>query len=497
VVDLARQKGLEFRFEPSLAMHNYLIGDSKRLSQILLNFLSNAIKFTEAGSVGVDVVFRPVAGNRVELEFAVVDTGIGIRPEKLDHIFDEFRQADESTTRLFGGTGLGLTISRHLAQLMGGEIGVSSEMGVGSRFWCRLELPVGDEIVAEQMATTEPAPSFGGVTVLLAEDDEINSLVAKELLEHIGLSVVAVRNGVEVLNYFDQGHRADVVLMDVNMPVMDGMEATRRLRERSELETLPIIALTANALADERGRCLGVGMSDFLTKPIDMDLLSGVLEKWVIGNGERLRSTIVVDQSYTSEADDCLLDVAEGLMRSMGDLGLYSKLLSHFVDGAAALRAELEQSLGDRDIPSIEAAVHRLKGSSSQIAAGKLSAAASRIERDIARMSESGDFDALYHLWDLTLTEARQWIKQSALPESNAEQIAKRDDDAGDLAHLKRLLNDGDSAAVDYIEQVHQVIARIDADALVSIRNSIACFDFVAAADALDSVLTLLEAPES
>ncbi len=270
----AKQLGFGVSIDPSLAPR--WLGDPIRLGQILLNLAGNAVKFTERGSVEIVVTPVRVERDAAMIAFTVTDTGIGIDAGTRERLFRSFAQADSSTTRRYGGTGLGLAISRRLAELMGGTLDVVSEPGQGSRFTCTVRLGV----VADQSApgtgrtTARSADRLDGVRVLLVEDNPVNQIVAKAMLGRAGAEVRLAGDGEQAIAQLDQAP-VDVVLMDVQMPVLDGFEATRRLRQDPRWAALPVIAMTANALPDDRLACLNAGMDDYLTKPLDMgDLLS-------------------------------------------------------------------------------------------------------------------------------------------------------------------------------------------------------------------------------
>jgi signal transduction histidine kinase/BarA-like signal transduction histidine kinase len=282
-------KGLELVFETAPDVPARLMGDPLRLAQVLLNFTGNAVKFTERGRVTVTVAVAGRSAGRVQLRLAVTDTGIGIAPEDQARLFQRFQQADTSTTRRFGGTGLGLAISRRLAQLMGGETGVRSEPGSGSCFWFTASLAAAPAVPPppppRQPATTNPAQAeaqahLQGGRVLLVEDNETNQIIASAFLRKVGLEVQVAGDGRAALQALERAS-FDAVLMDVHMPIMDGMEATRALRAKPGLDYLPVIAMTASVRPQDRQRCLEAGMNDFIPKPLDIDAMWRVLLKWI------------------------------------------------------------------------------------------------------------------------------------------------------------------------------------------------------------------------
>ncbi len=276
-------KGLTLAIERSPGLPDWLRGDPLRIGQILINYANNAVKFTEHGGVRVRVSERAREGDRLLLRFEVQDSGIGLTAEQQARLFRSFEQADSSTTRKYGGTGLGLAISKSLAELMGGAVGVSSEPGHGSCFWAELWLEIGQAGDA-QGRRAGPLPSelsaLRGARVLLVDDNDLNREMAAELLEGQGLVVVLAEDGQQALDRLDQA-RFDIVLMDMQMPVLDGLEATRRIRARPEWAGLPVLAMTANAMRSDRERCLAAGMNDHIAKPIEPDELFAQLLHWL------------------------------------------------------------------------------------------------------------------------------------------------------------------------------------------------------------------------
>lgn len=280
----AREKGLELHCEVAATVAPYLRGDAGRIRQILMNLAGNAVKFTERGSVRIQVDSEEQAGWQV-LRFRVQDTGIGIAPAEKARIFDPFTQIDGSARRRQGGTGLGLTICSRLAQRMNGSIEVHSEVGKGSTFVFTVALERAEAIVVPESPRPPQEPTL---RILLAEDNLINQRIAMQMLERLGHHVVAVGTGLEVLSLSAEQH-FDAVLMDVQMPELDGLGATRAIRERERFagRRLPIIALTAHAMAGDQEDCLAAGMDDYVPKPVDLEALRAALGRALANNQNR------------------------------------------------------------------------------------------------------------------------------------------------------------------------------------------------------------------
>jgi PAS domain S-box-containing protein len=278
---LAQARGLSFKIDVAEDVPAWVVGDPVRLRQILSNYLTNALKFTESGSVAVQV--RRLDEEHIRIE--VSDTGPGISAEMQARLFQPFTQADESTTRRFGGTGLGLSICRELAALMGGQVGCESTPGQGSTFWAELPLSAAPTPISTQLREARDNEDLKGLRVLMVEDNPVNMMIAVALLEQWGLEVAQASDGsqaVEAINAAaSMGKPYDAVLMDVQMPVMSGHEATRHVRRRFSAEELPIVALTAAALVSERDEALAAGMNEFLTKPIDAPRLRQALVRLI------------------------------------------------------------------------------------------------------------------------------------------------------------------------------------------------------------------------
>ena len=282
VAERARAKGLTLTFEPPPPLR--LHGDATRLRQALLNYANNAVKFAEAGSVTLRVLPLEELADEVLLRFEVADTGIGIAPETMARLFASFEQADNTTTRKYGGTGLGLVIVRKLAQLMGGDAGAVSEPGRGSTFWftARLRKSAGQSLALEDDSNAERRlkEDYPGSRILLVEDEPVNREIVLMLLEEAGQAVDVAEDGAAAVA-LATSNDYDLILMDMQMPQLDGLAATQRIRAIPGRDGTPIVALTANAFAEDRQRCIDAGMNDFLTKPVATSALYAMLLRWL------------------------------------------------------------------------------------------------------------------------------------------------------------------------------------------------------------------------
>jgi predicted ATPase/signal transduction histidine kinase/CheY-like chemotaxis protein/HPt (histidine-containing phosphotransfer) domain-containing protein len=366
------EKGLALNIRIPPQVPQALIGDSLRLGQILTNLLNNAIKFTEAGEVTLNASWLEQSGDRIRLGFSVQDSGIGMTEEQIGKLFHAFSQAEGSTTRKYGGTGLGLSIAKRLVELMSGSIWVDSVPGTGSTFHFTAWFGMGEEAPGIPEAADSSAKSLrlDGTHVLVVEDNDVNQQIVVELLEQFGVSTEVAENGLVGLNkVLAEPGRYDAVLMDMQMPVMGGLESTQKMREHVSADQLPIIALTANAMPHERRSCLEAGMNDYLTKPIDLKQLASTLARWIkITERNDMRPARVSNVMPVRDTGVGLpeelspFNLKAALKRVNNNSDLLLKLLLQFHQRYQSSTTELHHLFENAQWADAERLVHTLKG---------------------------------------------------------------------------------------------------------------------------------------
>ena len=645
ISEKASAKGLELIFDIEPAVSRQLKGDPLRLGQILINFCNNAVKFTERGEIVVKARVVDKDENGQLVRFSVSDTGIGLTQEQMGRLFQAFEQADASTTRQHGGTGLGLAISKRLSQLMGGDVGVSSEPGKGSTFWftARLangathstraprpdlrgrrvlviddnpqaravvanmlesmtfvvhEAPSGaegiemvrhaaetgqpyeiafvdwqmpgidgietgsriralpnltvrpqlvmvtaygrEEVLKQaedngfanvlikpvtpsmlfdsaiaalgadrdkaQATTPGPARELGQLRdarVLLVEDNELNREVALGLLEDAHLSIESAENG-EVAVQMVSARKYDAVLMDMQMPVMDGITATKAIRANPQLRILPIIAMTANVMATDREKCIEAGMNDHVAKPIDPDELFTVLLRWIKPrNGDRAQSVVTIPSSHpvVSTADSAPempevagVDTKAALRRTGGNRMRYEALLRKFANPSQGGVEEIRSALAAGDVSAAARAAHSLKGAAANLGATALAEEAAKVEYAIT--NGKGVEDSLAPLTS-SFAAVVEAIRSALPTEQVAPAAAAETLDPGTvvqpLTRLKTLLKHDDGEAADFILEVRPVLSRVLTDTeITTLADSVGNFDFEAALSSLSGIAARL-----
>ena len=384
----ASEKGLSFCCRIPDETPEAVMGDRTRLQQVLLNLAGNAIKFTEQGDV--EIVLRTVSQDgQTQLEFVVRDTGIGIPASGLERLFQPFTQVDVSMARRFGGTGLGLSISQHLVELMGGTISVESEIGKGSTFRFTVCLPLADEAPVDfEAPAAAPARTCDSLRILLAEDNPANQKLATYVLQERGHRVDVAGNGQEAVLRCT-GDRYDVVLMDVQMPGMNGLEATAAIRAREEggngtsAAHVPIIAMTAHAMKGDRERCLAAGMDGYLSKPINAQEMIVMVESLAGGAVPPAESAAIATPAAETPtpAQAPLYDPEEAIARCFHSADIVEEMIQCFFDEVQSLFPRMFEALENGDLAQVGRLGHRMKGTVVYLGAHPAKEAALRVER--------------------------------------------------------------------------------------------------------------------
>ncbi len=542
IAQKAQEKGLDLQVEVPDYIPRFLVGDAMRLGQILINLVNNAIKFTESGQVKISLALRSAddfdhtnpGEQPLELHFAVSDTGIGMNEAQMERLFSAFNQADSSTSRKFGGTGLGLSISRQLVELLGGSITVQSRLGVGSNFEFFLPFHTCSETALLQIGRTISSAQYhyADTRVLLVEDNETNQQIAVELLATVGIDVELACAGNEAVDRLRDvaGDYYDLILMDLEMPGMDGHQATLALRQNPQLHHLPIIAMTAHAMADVRQRCMDEGMQDFLAKPVQPNALFTTLARWLEHKAQPVMVVSSIREAeepsqqqaqapqlqvaqtgfdFPQQADvvfdfSCLkqIDSVQGLGQMMGKHDLYLKVLHRFLAGQATSATQIHQAIDRGDWKQASILVHTLKGLAGSIGARQVQHDAMQLERSFADAApEHLSALEVQHCWDKVAQSLRLVIdelnlllpaQQHDTYQASAQELANTSEFSQTkltqiLQQLRELLAHYSGDCPQFFDEHRGALMRLlDAECLERLKQHIAQYEYDEALSLLD-----------
>ena len=410
--DKARNKGLQFEVNLHPNIHDTLSGDAVRLTQILINLISNAIKFTDKGFVRVDVQATKQTDDEVELQFSIRDSGVGIAPEKRKAIFDRFQQADAETSRRFGGTGLGLSIVKQLIDLQGGIIQVHSELKKGSEFIVRLSYkPILGEEPFMALGQEDEKPAIENLRVLIAEDNQMNQQLIRHLMNQWRVDYVMATNGREAIDII-KNEDVSLVLMDIQMPEMDGYTATQIIRNDLK-KNVPIVAMTAHAMPGEKERCLSYGMNDYISKPVKENELYSILKQYALQPEVKQEK-----KSAVSDTQMTLIDLSYLRELSMGDTGFEKEIVKQFVIQVPQELEDLWQAMQEDDRLKMKGVAHGMKSSVAYVGLKDLlHAHLHRLETANANQEPIehylSDYQQVKEIAEKAIQEARDWLARN------------------------------------------------------------------------------------
>ncbi len=497
VVGQAADKGLQVHMDVQAGVPQFVSGDGLRISQVMLNFASNAVKFTQHGSVTLRVRRLAVDGPKVWLRFEVQDTGIGIPPAEKERLFQPFEQADLTIARKYGGTGLGLAISHRLVDMLAGKLGLESQENDGSTFWFEVPLGVASPLAAAELRRRQSYPRLPPVRadmvrILVVEDDLFNQEVAVDLLQPQGFVVDVAGNGAVAVEMATKQQYA-LILMDIQMPVMDGLAATRALRALANYARTPIVAMTANTFADDQAACSAAGMNDFVAKPIDPRALLETACRWTgVDLPDNLETRTPAAQQGTQELRAQLGSIAgltaeAGLAVHQGDWRRYARFLQRFSTERADTVVKLRAEIAGQQWLDARRTVHTLKGLAGTLGALRLQHAAATVESALLDPHQRTDLtgqladldvelSALIHALQVHLPEREEELRPASVDWAQAAHVCEE---------LANLLAQDDTGAIDLYNEHAELLRNALTTAAPRIEAALQGFDFERAAGLL------------
>lgn len=495
VYDLAKQKGLNLKFDLEHSP-NWLYGDPTRLRQALINYIGNAIKFTHQGFVWIRVRLEQEDETGYFMRFEVEDTGIGIKAESLSAVFKAFEQTDVSSTRQHGGTGLGLTITNHIAKMMQGETGVQSVYGKGSTFWFTAHLGRGNSEEYRKKTTLSAAKAqlterVTPAHILLVEDNVINQEVAVDLLNKVGLRVECANDGQQALEKVHNGHY-DLILMDIHMPNMDGLDATRSIRQFPEGQNIPILAMTANAFNEDRDKCLAAGMNDFVPKPINLDQLYSALAHWLpkdvlqSGSASLERAEHHFDDAFEHFSALPGVNTERSLKLVSGNQSKLISLLHRFMDSHRNDPKQIGDYVTAEQFKEAHHLAHSIKGSAATLGLDSVSNDALELERAI---KERLDTELILKALD-NLRQAIERTDQALPKPDDSKQQPSIDlkKKSALFEELEPLLRRNDASVLELYRSNAQLLQTLCGEEYTALANAIERFEFDDAMDVLKRI---------
>ena len=498
----AHDKGLLLIAEIAPDLPSGLHGDPLRLQQILLNFLSNALKFTERGHIRLRIRVVNRQGQEIMLRCEVEDSGIGIPATVRPKLFKPFEQADDSTTRHFGGTGLGLAISRRLAQMMGGEAGVDSTPGEGSTFWVTLRLKLAEHaLIAKTSASNHDGESEirntrSTARLLLAEDDPLNQEVALDMLSNAGLIADLAENGQQAVAMASKTDY-DLILMDIQMPVMNGLEAARTILAQPGRSSTAIVAMTANAFAEDRLACLAAGMVDHLAKPVEPAALHDLLLRWLPASGVKHPQTATALNKTSNAADDIVhhlatlpgFDTKTGLASLSGKPDKYVKLLKHYLLHNKGFSDAIRTALDAGDYPAVRLQAHTLKGAAAALGLSDTRQAAAELEAAVRHEEPVDTLDTLLNT--LVAKHGEQYRLLADILETDATASPAGSIDSASIGPVLRqlgmLLAEDNIRSIEFAREGEALLSSLLGEQYGQMMEHLQAFDFPAAMQILKS----------